>query len=251
MVGLHDRKWVSILVVLEFGLWVISDLVNNVKNYVFQSLLFWNSVCEFCFCMGANKLLSFNPCCSGIRSVRKNRPPVWLIFFCFNPCCSGIRSVSPGFPIQVPCDTSFNPCCSGIRSVSGWNLMNRSTTRSFNPCCSGIRSVSSVGSTLPCWRWKFQSLLFWNSVCEVPGTFRLWTSNTVSILVVLEFGLWDSVPYRYFLNKSMFQSLLFWNSVCELPRLYPVESIQQRFNPCCSGIRSVRWTSYQGTCGRI
>ena len=61
----------------------------------------------------------------------------------------------------------------------------------FNPCCSGIRSVRINYVIRLREVFLFQSLLFWNSVCE----------RAVLIGIILRFG---------------FQSLLFWNSVCEL-----------------------------------
>ena len=157
----------------------------------FQSLLFWNSVCEkvFCFIHGFN-------CNVSILVVLEFG--LWVIdwFFRFNTT------------------NSFNPCCSGIRSVrSGW-YPSMPDMDCFNPCCSGIRSVShsliSPIAGLP----LFQSLLFWNSVCE-------------PILLI------------YCYSIDWFQSLLFWNSVCE-QRTYLVGMEMYCFNPCCSGIRSVR-----------
>ena len=134
---------VSILVVLEFGLW--EDLLDyDITAIEFQSLLFWNSVCE--------------PIVSGSG---------YLVVYSFNPCCFGIRSVSAYI-------------CFFVDGHSG-----------------------------------FQSLLFWNSVCEDIKTRQDISSTYVSILVVLEFGLWAE-----YMQEG--------------------ENISLRFNPCCFGIRSVR-----------
>ena len=129
-----------------------------------------------------------------------------------NPCCSGNRSVTSDsgcknwhhtVSILVVVEIGLwqrvgspfhglNPCCSGNRSVTHQTKRdNQLNSLSLNPCCSGNRSVTAVTDNGGYW------LLF------------------VSILVVVEIGLWH---------------LLLWQKI-----------IQKGLNPCCSGNRSVTY----------
>ena len=135
---------------------------------MFQSLLFWNSVCELVasiiprlfYVVSILVVLEFG---LWAKILEESMTTYWS----FNPCCFGIRSVSFGFPVIVP-----------------------------------------AGS-------EFQSLLFWNSVCESRILSRIRGYRRVSILVVLEFGLWAGCQIHHINVYWRFQSLLFWNSVCE------------------------------------
>ena len=136
---------VSILVVLEFGLWGWQNKKCNEKSREFQSLLFWNSVCE------PKSRLSIPPG-SAVSILVVLEFGLWVN--------------------EIMDDTDSSPC--------------------FNPCCFGIRSVSWLPALFRVYFTLFQSLLFWNSVCEQRYWRRVWRHTGVSILVVLEFGLWAS-----------------------------------------------------------
>ena len=122
---------------------VCEDIRSEPEKFglTFQSLLFWNSVCEIrCWEMALHQDGSFNPCCFGIRSVS----------FCIS---------SEERPIL------------SFQSLLFWNSVCELTSKfhqsfeySFNPCCFGIRSVSILN--------MYSLKIYW-----------------VSILVVLEFGL--------------------------------------------------------------
>ena len=156
---------VSILVLLEFCLWGIA----SVRHWV----LAW----------------SFNPCFIGILSVRFCHLCKILHIKCFNPCFIGILSVSRKFldwlfeflfqslfywnsVCEIPFFVSlsrayegFNPCFIGILSVSIWWCAFTYPHSCFNPCFIGILSVSAQLEGWRAW-YEFQSLFYWNSVCE-------------------------------------------------------------------------------------
>ena len=139
--GLVRCRLVSILVLLEFCLWD-GRKTRKMRQATFQSLFYWNSVCENANVRQKKNVKGFNPCFIGILSVR-------------------IVTRSLIFPIA-----------------------------SFNPCFIGILSVRQKFIGINVLRITFQSLFYWNSVCEL-----------------------DMRPLKH--KVSEFQSLFYWNSVCE------------------------------------
>ena len=63
------------------------------------------------------RLLSLNPCCNGIYSMRKRIYPVLYNRRSLNPCCNGIYSMSRMHK-EKRAFKSLNPCCNGIYSMS-------------------------------------------------------------------------------------------------------------------------------------
>ena len=208
---------VSILVVLEFGLWGCTFDDNNVLKSWFQSLLFWNSVCEEAAVYdgeGKTKrfqsLLFWNSVCEVQYLSCLYESVMFQSLLFWNSVCEGWPAHWPVMGLE-------------FQSLLFWNSV----------CEWGCLVLWQVG-------FEFQSLLFWNSVCEGQLCQVFAVDHYVSILVVLEFGLWavmlsitrtiiDSFNPCCFGIRSVrlrpvwilsrhpeFQSLLFWNSVCEL-----------------------------------
>ena len=159
---------------------------------MFQSLLCWIMVCKVQNESGTAKtIMRFNPCYVGLWSVRAAAwSPACGAGQCFNPCYVGLWSVSlqnPGAFYQV---YEFQSLLCWIMVCKLMLIVDYQwTIFGFNPCYVGLWSVrcwlSPVWSAFP----RFQSLLCWIMVCKHWLTYPTPAWASVSILVMLDYGL--------------------------------------------------------------
>ena len=182
---------VSILVLLEFCLWVeIKMMIILLKRVSILVLL------EFCLWVYWSR--------DGKSGTRVSI--LVLLEFCLWDIAGSATTLRSG---------GFNPCFIGILSVRVFSLRGaaRDTTVSILVLlefCLWDFIVININLWI-----KFQSLFYWNSVCE-----REWLKCAF--------------------EPASFQSLFYWNSVCEI--LISLWEIRQEcFNPCFIGILSVSY----------
>ena len=88
-----------------------------------------------------------------------------------NPCSNGIWSLTTLSPTSNWKSGRLNPCSNGIWSLTEMSKAQASAIAGLNPCSNGIWSLTKFN-----WFW--------------------YSGNRVLILVLMEYGLWRTIPSR-------------------------------------------------------
>ena len=137
------RCGVLILVLMEYGLWLIFDTNETTKWVVLILVLMEYGLWPKSYHWLVHWSRCLNPCSNGIWSltdetISSHYPRHVLILVLMEYGLWPFMRESFGFPAW-----SLNPCSNGIWSLTRQSAVYRHTSQGLNPCSNGIWSLTS------------------------------------------------------------------------------------------------------------